>query len=140
MFFSGYQAMQASKQAKLSSSAAELSFNLEVMARLQDILFATARDPASHDHVWGPGDVENNPPGVSAQSMLDVLSMALAAVERMPGFSRNRIDWATYTDDVLRASPALVDLMLKHCDYWPEVVPHANKVAAERGLLERCDE
>lgn len=136
MVFSGIQTRHAAMQVRhaneavsLSGHAAELSFNLEVMARLQDVLFAIADDSASHDLVWGAADTENRRPGVAAQSMLDVLSMALAAMDRLPSPSQDRTDWSSYTKYVLRNSPVVLDQVLQHCEWWPEVVPYANELA-----------
>jgi hypothetical protein len=113
----------------LSASAAELSFNLEVMKRNQEVMFETAKDEQCYKYVWGK---QVNKPevlmGKSEQcgdAIIDVLSMALAAVDRLPGFSRNKEDWSSYTKYVMQHSPTLRQRVLDNPEWWPEVTPYA---------------
>src|SRR4051794_32889255 len=99
-------------QTRLLSASSELSFNLAVMVRLQEILFEIADHEPSRGHVWPEDDGLNGRPGVATQSLLDVISMALAAVDRLPGFSRNGEDWKSYADFFLVQSPAARKLAL----------------------------
>jgi hypothetical protein len=120
-------------QTRLMARATELSFNLQVMERLQDVLWAAADDADSHAMAWGQDATDNRRPQLSVHAIIDILSMALAACDRLPGFSRNQEDWHTYAADVLRASPALRAEVLSHPKYWPEVLPFAEAAQREAG-------
>jgi hypothetical protein len=121
-------------QTRLMARAQELSFNLQVMERLQEVLWAAADDPDSYSYAWGRGAQDNQRPQLTAHAILDVVSMALAAVDRLPGFSRNGEDWRCYVQDILRDSSNLRTEVLAHPLYWPEVFPFAQ--AAEREVCQ----
>ena len=114
---------------RLSASAAELSFNLDVMTRLQEVQFKVADDEQCFRYVWGEKVTKPVTPNGKAEqcgdAVLDVLSMALAAVDRMPGFSRNNDDWSSYTTYVMEKSPNLKQRVHDHPEWWPEVTPYA---------------
>jgi hypothetical protein len=99
------------------------------MQRLQDVLWEAADDPESHARAWGQGCEDNRRPQLATHAILDVVSMALAAVERLPGFSRNGEDWHTYATDILTKSPSLRSEVLSNPNYWPEVLPIALSVS-----------
>jgi hypothetical protein len=120
------------EQAELSAVASELSFNLGVMIRLQEVLYEIADHKESFAYVWGAHDSrpgENSREQLSAHAVLDVLSMALGAAGRLPGFSRNAAeDWRDYTRYVLTNSPAIRREVLANPQWWPEVTPYAVEV------------
>jgi len=99
------------------------------MTRLQEVQFKVADDERCFRHVWG--EKVNRPviPNGKAEqcgdAVLDVLSIALAAVDRMPGFSRNNDDWSSYTAYVMEKSPNLKQRVRDHPEWWPEVIPYA---------------
>lgn len=128
MIFTGFQTRLLSRQTAMAQATSELSFNLGVMMRLGDILFRIAEDPNSHRHIWGEDTDENDRRHVAIQSLLDVISMALAAVDRLPGFSRNQADWSSYTEYVLEECPTVLKEVLAHPDWWPEVTPFAESM------------
>ena len=118
------------KQTALGIVTAELSFNRDVMSWLQDVLFRIAADKDVHAHVWG-AENENNTSQVAVQSINDVLSMALAAVERLPDFSRQQgEDWYSYASYVMDKCPSVRAEVLAHPDWWPELTPWALRVEA----------
>lgn len=119
------------QQTEVESSAAELNFNLGVMIRLQQVLYEIADDDAAWEHLWGgtpksEGLPDCRRPVLGVWAMLDVLSMALAACDRLPNFSRNQLDWLQYTLDTLHQSPNLLKEALEVGKiYWPELYPVA---------------
>ncbi|GIF00547.1 hypothetical protein [Paractinoplanes rishiriensis] len=128
------QAQSVLEQTSLMQASSELSFNLEVMVRLQEVLLRVADDPQTHQLVWHQDGDENRRPQIASQSILDVLSMALKAVDRLPGFSTNGEDWTSYTRYVLQRSPSLRAEVLKHPEWWPEITPYAHEThTAEDG-------
>jgi hypothetical protein len=128
------QTLVGQESFKLSASAAELSFNLDVMARNQDVNFIAAEDPDCYKYVWKEElkGKELPAPGSKVEqcgdAILDVLSMAIAAVDQMPGFSRNRgDDWARYTAYVMDSSPNLRNRVLAQKGWWPELEKYAKR-------------
>src|SRR5262245_34909328 len=70
------------ESAQLAVSAAELSFNLAVTVRLQEVLYTIADNPAVHDHVWGAEDTDNQRPNLETMALLDLLAVAMSALDR----------------------------------------------------------
>jgi hypothetical protein len=100
------------RQAEIEAAAAELTVNLGVMARLQEVLYEE------------PGMPDGKRPGLGVWAMLDVMSIALTASERLPGFSRNATeDWIQYSLDSLHQSPSLREELGQDwgTTYWPEL-------------------
>lgn len=114
-------------QYEIVAAATELQFNLDVMVRLQDVLLAVADHDDAYREVWGGSD-DNRRPQMSADAILDVLSMALKACNRLPHFATNEADWSSYVDYVMGSSPSLRARVLKNPDWWPEVVPYAKRL------------
>lgn len=116
------------EQTQLLVVAAELTYNREVMSWLQDILFKISEDAEVHRYVWGNTD-ENRPSHVALQSLNDVLSMALAAVERLPNFSRQQgEDWYSYATYIMERCDSVRREVLLHPEWWPELTPYARSV------------
>jgi hypothetical protein len=124
------------KQAKMSAEATELTFNLGVMIRLQEVLYKIADHEQSFAYVWeaeSSRPKENSREQLSAHAMLDVLSMAIAAARRLPEFSRNAAeDWKDYIEYALTNSPALLNEVLANPTWWPELKPFAEEVERKK--------
>ena len=116
-------------QYEILASATELQFNLNVMVRLQEILFNVADDEASRNEVWGnlPGFER---PQMAEDALLDVIAMALKACNRLPHFASNLDDWKSYTEYVIANSPSLRARALSNPQWWPEVMPYAEQAQA----------
>jgi hypothetical protein len=112
-------------QVRGGRSTGELEFNLSVMVRLQDVLWQVSDHPASFDFVWARQEsaapVENSREHAALMALLDILSLALAAVDRLPDFSRNGEDWRSYTRYVLDTFPNVRREAGQHPDWWPEL-------------------
>jgi hypothetical protein len=50
--FAGYQAWIGARQMRIQRAASELTFNMELMNRMDDVLLAIADRPEAHAHVW----------------------------------------------------------------------------------------
>lgn len=113
-------------QYEILASATELQFNLNVMIRLQEVLFSIADDEDSRKKVWGilPGQER---PQMAEDALLDVVAMALKACDRLPHFASNLDDWKSYTEYVMENSPSLRARALANPKWWPEITPYAGR-------------
>jgi hypothetical protein len=114
-------------QYEVVAAATELQFNLDVMVRLQDVLLAVADHEDAHSAIWGVSN-DNLRPQMSGDAILDVLSMALKACDRLPHFASNEADWSSYVDHVMGRSSSLRARVLENPEWWPEVVPYAERM------------
>lgn len=113
------------RQNELGVVTAELTFNREMVTWLQDILFRISNDPVSQKYVWGDGEA-NMTPQLAAQALNDVLSNTLAAVERLPDFSREEgAGWYDYVRYVMEHSVTARGEALKHPTWWSDLHPYA---------------
>jgi hypothetical protein len=137
MVFTGLQTRILSQQTRAAQTTAELSFNLEIMHRLVNVLFEVADDPASTAHMWTPGEgkEENSRPHLATQALLDVLAQAISAVDRLPGFSRHKSDWYSYVEYIFERSPAAVREALHH-RWWPSLIPLAERAVLRLAIKE----
>lgn len=121
-----FQTRKTAAQTRINAAAAELDFNLRVMLALQQALKDVARDPASFDYIWGPeaNPTPNAMPQQCAHAILDIVSMAAAAVDRLPGFSRNQDDWSSYIEYIMSTSPNLRAELRKNLTWWPELATY----------------
>jgi hypothetical protein len=114
------------EQYKIVAASTELQFNLNVMIRLQEILFAISDDKASRKAVWG-----DMPDGrrevVAGDALLDVVEMALKACERLPNFASNEEDWSSYTEYIMTSRPSIRTRVLDNPKWYPEITPYAKK-------------
>jgi hypothetical protein len=86
------QTRRVTEQTRIGQASAELSFNLGLNVRMQEVLLTIARDPESYRHVWGAAHSPESADGlpqreVSVQALIDLLSLALAGVELLPDLS-----------------------------------------------------
>jgi hypothetical protein len=127
--FAGYQAWIGARQIQLQRAASELTFNLEVMKRIDEVLLAIADRPEAHAHVWA-GDslvrsVQDYGPGhVLTQSLIDVLELAMQATQRLPGFAVNKEGWGLYACEAFDLSAALRQEVTEHPKWWPTLSRH----------------
>jgi hypothetical protein len=123
----------AASSAHSSSIAAEMQFNLQVMERADDVLMIIATDPECYGYVWGKEKVavpDNSKAIQCGDSLIDILSMALKGVKRLPCFSMNEQDWSAYTSYVMNNSPNLRYRVIDQPIWWPEVTPFAQQSQA----------
>jgi hypothetical protein len=120
MIFAGWQI-------RISRATAELQFETAVITRLDDLLFKVADDPASRRGVWGE-HAEKDRSQVASQALANMLGVALIAVRRLPGFKKNQDSWCSYTKYMLERSPGVLEEILAHQDWWPQLTPVAKDV------------
>lgn len=118
------QSRMQGEQTRLMFAASELTFNLDVMVRLDDVLLQIAEDPTTQHAIWGDAE-GHSVADVMGESVLDVLAMALKACARLPGFASNEEDWTSYAEFVMDSSPGLRQKVLDFPKWWPEVTPYA---------------
>jgi hypothetical protein len=117
----------AGRQTRISRATAELQVETDAVTRLDDLLFKAAGDPAFRRAVWGE-HAEEDHPQIAPQAIANMLQVGLTAVHRLPGFQNNKESWDSYTKDMLEHSPGVLDQILAHPTWWPEVTPIAAKV------------
>jgi len=127
--FAGYQAWIGARQTRMQRAAAELSFNLELMTRLGDVLLEIAERPDAHAHIWAPSPtatpVQDYGSGqVLTQSLIDVFELALQATDRLPGFAVGREAWGMYAGEVFDQSAAFRQEVTEHPTWWPNIAEH----------------
>ncbi|MFL6136706.1 MAG: hypothetical protein ACJ74O_02775 [Frankiaceae bacterium] len=123
------QTRQMNRQTKLSSASEFLSFNLGLMERDEDILFKVAKDDPCYAYVWkaGPSGKPESKTQQCGDAMLDVLSMAMASVQKLPtaDSNSNRDDWCGWVYYVLHKSTKLRQRVIYKDDWWPEITATA---------------
>jgi len=127
--FAGYEAWIGARQTRIQRAASELSLNLELMNRLDDILLEIADRPDVHAHVWtrvsSVRPAQDYGPGhVLTQSLIEVLELAMQATQRLPGFAVNKAGWGSFACDVFDMSAAFRQEVTEHPIWWPTVSQH----------------
>jgi hypothetical protein len=122
-------------QIRISRATAELQVETAVVTRLDDLLFKVADDPAFRRAVWGEYGEEDHPQ-VAPQAIANLLQVGLTAVHQLPGFQKNKVSWDSYTKYMLERSPGVLEEILAHPDWWPEVNPIADDVKRRQGAQE----
>jgi hypothetical protein len=127
--FAGYQVWIGARQTRIQRAGAELSFNLELMTRIGDVLLEIADRPDAHAHIWARVSsvrpVQDYGPGhVLTQSLIDVLELAMQATNRLPGFADNKAGWGLYACEVFDLSASFRQEVTEHPMWWPTVTNH----------------
>lgn len=117
--FAGYQAWIGARQMRIQRAASELTFNMELMNRLDDVLLAIADWPEAHAHVWAcdssvPPSQDYGAGHVLTQSLIDVLELAMQATHRLPGFAISKEGWSGYAREAFDMSAALRQEVAAH--------------------------
>jgi hypothetical protein len=127
--FAGYEAWIGARQIRIQRAASELTFNLELMNRLDDVLLAIADRPEAHAHIWTPDSsvrpAQDYGPGhVLTQTLIDVLELVMQATQRLPGFAVNSEGWGLYACEAFDLSAALRQEVTEHPKWWPTLSQH----------------
>ena len=127
--FSGYQAWIGARQMRIQRAASELTFNMELMNRMDEVLLAIADRPEAHAYVWAR-DSSGRPPQdygsghVLTQSLIDVLELAMQGTHRLPGFAVSKEGWGDYACEAFDLSEALRQEVTEHPKWWPNLSQH----------------
>ena len=133
--FAGYQAWIGARQIQIQRAASKLTFNLEVMNRIDGVVLAIAERPEAHAHVWAressvrPAQ-DYGPEHVLTQSMIDVLELAMQGTHRLPGFAVNKEGWGLYACEAFDLSAALRQEVMEHPKWWPTLSQHLQTARA----------
>lgn len=127
--FSGYQAWIGARQVRIQRAASELTFNLELMNRVDEVLLAIADRPEAHAHVWarglsGPPAQDYGTGHVLTQALIDVLELAMQGTHRLPGFAVSKEGWGDYACEAFDLSAALRQEVREHPTWWPNFSRH----------------
>jgi len=127
--FSGYQAWIGARQIRIQRAASELTFNLELMNRMDDVLLAIADRPEAHAHVWAwdssvPPAQDYGPGHVLTQALVDVLELAMQGTHRLPGFAVSKEGWGLFACEAFDLSAALRQEVTEHPKWWPNLSDH----------------
>jgi hypothetical protein len=137
MIFAGLQTRILARQAAELTSTSQVSYNLQVLVRLEEILFQIGDDPASHAYAWGPGSITNQRPELAVEALLDVVVAAKAALVRLPGPARKdwveyEAAWDSYINYIVNNSPGVRARLLVHPDWWPELASFVRTISDEQ--------
>jgi hypothetical protein len=134
--FAGYQAWIGARQMRIQRAASELTFNMELMNRMDDVLLAIADRPEAHAHVWAcdssvPPSQDYGAGHVLTQSLIDVLELAMQASHRLPGFAISKEGWGDYAREAFDMSAALRQEVAAHPKWWPNLSRHLETARPE---------
>jgi hypothetical protein len=134
--FAGYQAWIGAGQIRIQRAASELTFNLELMNRIDDVLLAIADRPQAHAHVWAWASPARPPqdygPGhVLTQALIDILELAMQGTHRLPGFAVSKEGWGDYACEAFDLSAAIRQDVIGHPTWWPNLSRHLETARPE---------
>jgi hypothetical protein len=108
---------------------AELSYNLEVIARMNEVILQVASDRRSRAHVWGT-DKQHARAHHEGRVFLDILDAAISGVNRLSKFHDSGFEnWNTHVEHVLESSRSLREEVHYHPTWWPHIAPIAERLA-----------
>jgi hypothetical protein len=120
-------------QTKMLQTTAELSYNLEVITRMNDIILQIASERRSRAYVWGKADSRNSRSRHEGRVFLDVLDAAVSGRNRLSKFRDSGFeDWPVYVEYVLANSRNLRDEIRDHPEWWPNIAPIAQRLPQPR--------
>jgi hypothetical protein len=126
--FVAFQTRILAQQTKMLQRTTELSYNLEVITRLNEIILQIASKRGSRIHVWGKSGRQNDLTHHEGRVLLDVLDAAVSGNNRLSKFKDSEFEnWIVYAEYVLRNSKNLRDEVREHPDWWPGLAPIIGK-------------
>lgn len=127
--FVAIQTRVLNSQTKLLQRTTELSYNLEIISRMNEIILQIADKRKSRAYVWGKIDRKNSRPLHEARAFLDVLDAAVSGVNRLAKFQDYQFEnWVVYAEYVLVSSRNLRDEVGNHPDWWLSLAPIREKL------------
>jgi hypothetical protein len=124
VIFAAIQTRILARQTKMLQTTTELSYNLELMVRLNEVLFQISDERRSRVYVWGKVGKQNSRSGHEGRALLDVLDAAVSGSNRLLKFRDSHFeDWVRYTEYVLERSRSLRDEVRDHPTWWPNIAP-----------------
>jgi hypothetical protein len=118
--FVAVQTRILAQQTKVLQRTTELSYNLEIIAQLNEIILQIASKRRSRIYVWGNSGRRNSLTRHEGRILLDVLDAAVSGVTRLSKFENSEFEnWHVYAEYVLQSSKNLRDEVGEHPDWWP---------------------
>jgi hypothetical protein len=126
--FVAVQTRILARQTKMLQRTTELSYNLEVIAHMNEIILQIADKRKSRTYVWGKTGKRNSLARHEGRVFLDVLDAAVSGVNRLSKFEDSEFEnWIIYAEYVLQSSRNLRDEVREHPDWWPDLAPIIEK-------------
>ena len=126
VIFAAHQNRILANQTKMLQMTVELSYNLEVITHMNEIILQIAGARRSRAYVWGKAGKRNSRSSHEGRVFLDVLDAAVSGVNRLSKLKDSGFEnWAVYVEYVLQNSRSLRDEVRDHPDWWPSIVPIA---------------
>jgi hypothetical protein len=120
VIFVAYQTRILAQQTKVLQRTTELSYNLEIIAQMNEIILQIAGKRRSRIYVWGKASRQNDLPHHEGRIFLDVLDAAVSGVNRLSRFEDSEFEnWTVYAEHVLRISKNLQNEVREHPNWWP---------------------
>lgn len=130
VIFAAIQARILAHQTKMLQVTTELSYNLELIARMNELILQIAGERRSRSYVWGKLGKQHSRSRHEGRAFLDVLDAAVSGVNRLSNFRDSGFsNWIAYVEYVLERSQNLRDEVLDHPAWWPNIAPLAERLA-----------
>ena len=124
VIFAAIQTRILARQSKMLQATTELSYNLELIVRMNELILQIASERKSRTYVWGKVGKQNSHTRHEGRAFLDMLDAAVLGVNRLSKFQDSEFaDWITYTEYVLERSRNLRDEVYDHPAWWPNITP-----------------
>jgi hypothetical protein len=131
VIFAGIQTRILARQTRMLQTTAELSYNLEVITRMNEVILQIAASRRSRIYIWGKADQRNSRSCHEGRIFLDVLDSAVSGLNKLSKLRDSGFEnWAVYAEYVLKHSRNLRDEVSDHPDWWPSIVPIAERLSS----------
>lgn len=129
VIFAAVQTRILARQAKMLQTTTELSYNLEVIGRMNELLLQIAEHRKSRAYVWGKVGKQNDRTCHQRRAFLDLLDAAVHGVDQLSKFEESKFEnWTGYVEYVLEHSQNLRDEVLSHPGWWPAIAPIVDRL------------
>ena len=129
VIFAAIQTRILARQTRMLQITTELSYNLEVIVRMNEAILQIADGRKSRAHVWGKVSEQNSRPAHQGRALLDVLDAAVSGVDRLSQFQDSEFEnWTVYAEYVLKCSRNLRDEIRDHPAWWPHLAAIAERM------------
>ena len=124
VIFAAIQTRILARQSKMLQATTELSYNLELIVRMNELILQIAGERKSRTYVWGKVGKQNSRRCHEGRAFLDMLDAAVLGVNRLSKFQDSEFEnWIIYTEYVLEHSRNLRDEVHDHPAWWPNITP-----------------
>lgn len=129
VIFAAIQTRILTHQTRMLQTTAELSYNLEVIARMNEAILQIADRRRSRAYVWGKVGKQNSLSVHQGRVFLDVLDAAVSGKDRLSKLQASEFEnWPIYAEYVLKSSTNLRDELREHPVWWPHLAAIAERM------------